>query len=117
MLPEEKKKANAQKEKYKSIIRLYLTVCYLFFKNLVYVNSRYYSAFYNLEKDRSLFEINGELKPTGKFDEGHYTGLVKLFIDNGWINPRASAYLTVNLANTDETAIRTFRNTAEHLEA
>ena len=117
MLPEEKKKANAQKEKYKSIIRLYLTVCYLFFKNLVYVNSRYYSAFYNLEKDRSLFEINGELKPTGKFDEGHYTGLVKLFIDNGWINPRASAYLTVNLANSDETAIRTFRNTAEHLEA
>ena len=119
----------------KNIIRLYLTVCYLFFKNLINVNSRYFLAFYFIERDFNLWNIQrskGIMK---------YTVLTKKFLDESRIRqtPKTkkitdvdgnvvyvtdnskklipSVYLKTNLDNADDRAIHQFRNSAEHLNA
>ena len=43
------------KERKKAVIRLYLTVIYIFVKNMVNVNSRYVIAFHCLERDSGIF--------------------------------------------------------------
>ena len=43
------------KERKKNLINLYLTVVYLLLKNLVYVNARYFMAFYCLERDSNIY--------------------------------------------------------------
>ena len=47
-----------EKERFKAVIGLYLTVVYLLIKNLVNVNSRYVMAFHCLERDAKLYGIN-----------------------------------------------------------
>ena len=62
----------------KNVIGLYLTVLYIFIKNLVNINSRYVIAFHCLERDEDILEIkkaeeneiNSDL--TSKFIENHY---------------------------------------------
>ena len=52
---------NKEKERFKAIIGLYLTVVYRLVKNLVDVNARYVMAFHSLERDYTLYE-GGSIK-------------------------------------------------------
>lgn len=135
----EKLKIKEGKEKLQkqNIIRLYLTVCYLFFKNLVYVNSRYFLAFYCLERDMKLwgYEQPGFSKPFNS-----YNTLTALFINEGKVRKTAktrkvadengivryedvsekhipAVYIKTNLENSDNVVIHAFRNSAEHMNA
>lgn len=47
-----------EKERFKAIVRLYLTVIYLVVKNLVNINARYVMAFHCLERDAKLYEVS-----------------------------------------------------------
>lgn len=49
---------NAEREKYKKIISLYLTVIYHILKNLVNINSRYVIAFHCMERDAQLYNVD-----------------------------------------------------------
>ena len=49
---------NKEKERFKAIIGLYLTVVYQLVKNLVYVNSRYVMAFHSVERDAQLYGVS-----------------------------------------------------------
>lgn len=44
-----------EKERFKAVIRLYLTVMYLLVKNLVIINARYIIGFYCLERDSNIY--------------------------------------------------------------
>ena len=46
---------NKEKERFKAVIGLYLTVVYRLVKNLADVNARYVMAFHSLERDSSLY--------------------------------------------------------------
>ena len=48
---------NKEKERFKAVIGLYLTVVYQLIKNLVKVNARYVMAFHALERDSLLYGI------------------------------------------------------------
>ena len=116
------------KKKKQNVIRLYFTICYIFFKNLIYVNSRYFLAFYCLERDLRLWEENGALG----YDDSKvtYTMLTKKFLDMGKVRKTAKEskkqngedtshipynYLMANLENADNFAIHSFRNITEHI--
>lgn len=47
---------NKEKERFKAVIGLYLTVVYRLVKNLADVNARYVMAFHSLERDYTLYE-------------------------------------------------------------
>ena len=98
----------AQKQ---GLISLYLTVLYLFIKNMVYVNSRYVLAFHCLERDSQLLKI------TSGYNNSSYNNLTNYFIDNKYLNPHASRYLKVNISNADEWSIVKFRNGTAHLNS
>lgn len=124
----------ADKKRKQNVIRLYLTACYLFFKNLIYVNSRYFLAFYCLERDFSLW---GFEKP-GKTD---YTTLTRKFLEENRVrykpkkirtvdsegnvsytedkseNHIPAVYFKTNLDNSDIATIHSFRNSSEHFNA
>ncbi len=51
-------KENMEKERFKAVIGLYLTVVYRVVKNLVDVNSRYIMAFHSLERDSQLYNVS-----------------------------------------------------------
>ncbi len=122
----------ADKQQKQNVIRLYLTVCYLFFKNLIYVNSRYFLAFYCLERDVKLW---GKTPKFGSREEDtSYTVLTREFMDSGKISTKSKSknaaespdeaakhiprnYIQKNLDNSDDVAIRYFRNAAEHINA
>lgn len=125
----------------KNIINLYLTVCYMFFKNLVNVNSRYFLAFYCLERDMMLWGM----EKAGTFKEDRmtvsYNALTQYFLGENKISnkPRKikttdaegktryvrdeakgsipAVYIKTNLEHSDDIAIHSFRNSAEHLNA
>lgn len=117
------------KEKKQNVIRLYLTVCYLFFKNLIYVNSRYFLAFYCLERDLKLWGEEGKLGCGEK--NISYTTLTKKFMDSDRVRkePKKNKesqnddekkhipiyYIETNLENADNTAVHEFRNITEHI--
>ncbi len=110
-----------------NIIRLYLTVCYIFFKNLIYVNSRYFLAFYCLERDLRLWDIFE--------NEQSYLMLTEKFMELGKVRKTAKKskvknsgepsyedakhipynYIAANLRNADNVAIRKFRNITDHI--
>lgn len=124
--PQEKE----DKERKKAIIRLYLTVMYLLVKNLVYVNSRYFLAFHCAERDAILCEQDRYVNPV-VFDKGrNYILFARDQVDHHPHHPRlkdvpgkpprvsrVQNYLLRNFSNSDVWAVRTFRNTVEHLNA
>lgn len=58
-IKKEFRKNNAEREKFKKIISLYLTVIYHILKNLVNINSRYVIGFHCVERDAQLYKENG----------------------------------------------------------
>ena len=95
------------KQAKRAAVSLYLNILYQVAKNLVYVNARYVMAFHALERDLCLHGI----------DRDNYTALTQKAIDGEWLNKRATIYLTTNMSNCDEWAIRNFRNKVAHLNA
>lgn len=124
------------KEKYKAVISLYLTVLYLFVKNLVNINARYVIGFHCLERDAQLY--------SQKFGSSinirkRYTKLTETILgyeaderarkkDRRTIYEKAAAAKNRHLKNVkwncktrenleraDANAIREFRNTIAHL--
>ncbi len=91
-----------------AMIGLYLMVLYQIVKDLIYVNSRYFLAFYILERDNEL--LGDQITRNDK-----YVARTKLFLRK--TKGRAVKYLEANLNNSDTEAIRRFRNKVEHLNA
>lgn len=75
---EHKGKNNAEKEKYKKILSLYLTVIYHILKNIVNINSRYVIGFHCVERDAQLYKEKGYSINIGKLDRSGYTSVTKL---------------------------------------
>ncbi len=118
-----------QKERYKAIIGLYLTVLYLLTKNLVNVNSRYTIACCCLERDSKLHGLieENEYKENGEPDYKKICDrLVDKAINEKWINKRYRGYFKVAEKNKDAGSDRKhyhkqlhiiFRNAIVHLNA
>lgn len=125
-------KSAEEKEKYKALVRLYLTVMYLMLKNLVNVNSRYVIGFHCLERDAALYSV--ELKKdyrkltfelmgvSDAVNSGALTG--KCDIEKAekagnrhLRNKKWYKIIYNNLQNSDKPTTTEFRNTVAHLNA
>lgn len=110
-----------EKRKKKALVRLYLTVLYLAVKNLVYINSRYFLAFHCVERDRLLLENEKwtNIPKDRKFDtEFVYARFAETFLEkHPQKKKRVGEYLKENFSNSDDYAIRAYRNTIDHLDA
>ncbi len=121
-----------RKMQYQTTISLYLTVCYLFVKNLVNINSRYTMAFRMLERDAYLYGItsHAEGSTIQEQDENRrnmlktdYAALTRYVladsIDNAhnrYLKNKKWHKLTQdNLDNFDANAAARFRDTVAHL--
>jgi len=72
------RKDNAEREKFKKIISLYLTVIYEIIKHIVNINSRYVIGFHCLERDAQLYSEKYNNKGIAKkISEGKYSSLTK----------------------------------------
>lgn len=135
---------NKEKERFKAVIGLYLTVVYRLVKNLADVNARYVMAFHSLERDSSLYNEPVVWKESGKKRED-YLKLTDMLCTEG--DNSRSQYLARNsrfrgcvaedVANAQkmnytytawdkstksnkpitETAVKTYRNNVAHLTA
>ncbi len=104
----------ADKERKKSLIRLYLTVLYLIEKNLVYVNSRYFLAFHCAERDGMLHD-SGEFSVASISEDR--AKFARFFVETRMTNRRARTYIMQNLENSDRWSLRAYRNCVEHMNA
>jgi hypothetical protein len=124
------------KEKYKAIISLYLTVLYLLVKNLVNINARYVIGFHCLERDAQLY--SQKFEQTIHLNK-RYTVLTEAILDYETdekkrkkdvrtVHEKAAAAKNrhlqsvkwncktrENLEKADKTTIQAFRNTVAHL--
>lgn len=71
---------NAEREKYKKIISLYLTVIYHILKNIVNINSRYVIGFHCVERDAQLYKEKGYDINLKKLEEKGFSSVTKLCI-------------------------------------
>lgn len=129
---EKERKSAMEKEKYKSLVRLYLTVMYLMLKNLVNVNSRYVTGFHCLERDAVLYgvELKSDFRKltfelmdiSSNVNSGSLTGSCDIakaekagnrhLRNKKWYNN-----IYTNLQNSDKNTVTHFRNTVAHLNA
>lgn len=68
---------NAEREKFKKIISLYLTVIYHILKNIVNINSRYVMGFHCVERDAQLYNERGEDINLKKLADRGFTSVTK----------------------------------------
>ena len=108
------KEQEEDKERKKSIIRLYLTVLYLIEKNLVYVNARYFIAFHCAERDGLLHD---SVKYSNKNIQEDRAAFAKFFVETKMKNKKARSYLQQNFENSDNWSLRAYRNCVEHMNA
>ena len=119
---------HTQKERYKAMLGLYLTVLYLAVKNLVNINARYVIAFHCMERDLGLYD--GELRdrngePVSAREaisgdklarqEPQYRLLTELFVQREYLKRRVCRYLSDNMAGISDYLLRNFRNAVAHL--
>lgn len=103
------------REKKKRIIGLYLTVLYLAYKNLIYVNSRYVTAFYCFERDNKMFFPEQKQKDL-YFNLKKQKRLVNYFIENRFISYKYKLILESNLKPLDNFKyFKEYRNKIVHL--
>ncbi len=108
---------NKEKERFKAVIGLYLTVVYRLVKNLADVNARYVIAFHSLERDYTLYE--------GGSIEKDYLKLTNMLCSEGE-NSR-SQYLARNrhmrecvaqdINNAKNLRVKVYRDNVAHLTA
>ena len=115
---EEDKKEIEFKEKSKNIVRLYLTVLYLVFKNLVNINSRYYMAFHCLERDYMAYNYGSDVSPNVEKLKADYSLFANQFLDEHRECYKGQSHKEFsNRVVSDPWAIRAYRNCCEHLTA
>lgn len=116
-----------QKEKYKAIIGLYLTVLYLLVKTLVKINMNYAIAFGILERDCQI--MNRKCGKNPKCDRDAFyireqqnkqyvynaRAITELFMENGWLNKRVQKSVENNAALYSDEAFYKYRNLVAHL--
>lgn len=105
-------KEKEDKEKKKNIIRLYLTVVYQFYKNLVYVNSRYFLAFHCAERDGLIVDPDEYSELAIKEDMAKFA---REWYEKERHSERVKEYLKEDFAHSDTWAIRRYRDGVEHL--
>lgn len=69
---------NAEREKFKKIISLYLTVIYHILKNIVNINARYVIGFHCVERDAQLYKEKGYDINLKKLEEKGFSSVTKL---------------------------------------
>ncbi len=106
---------NAEKERKKAIVRLYLTVLYLLVKNLVYINSRYFLAFHCVERDAVTYDSE-KYASLGQ-EKLRLRDFAMERVEQGTLNKRATYYMQQNFANSDPMFIVEFRNHVDHMNA
>ncbi len=106
---------NAEKERKKAIVRLYLTVLYLLVKNLVYINSRYFLAFHCVERDAVTYDSE-KYASLGR-EKLRLRDFAIERVEQGTLNKRATHYMQQNFANSDPMFIVEFRNHVDHMNA
>lgn len=89
-------KDNAEREKYKKIISLYLTVIYHILKNIVNINSRYVIGFHCMERDMQLYRQKYEKV---KIKDG-YSTLTKFCVGVEDRKPEVEAEMEKNAQET-----------------
>ena len=104
------------KEKKKALLGLYLTILYIFYKNIVNINSRYFIALHALERDASLHQLIDN-SVNNDFMKTRANGLLELFLNSKYLNHHATKYLTQNNSNYQKDAFNSFRNHIAHLSA
>lgn len=119
--------AERKKEKYKSIVSLYLTVLYLVVKTLVRINTSYVIAFGILERDFSIYNIPSGQNPdrnkykydikSEKDDKGAYLSLhlTDYFAEKGWLNERVRYLYEKNSKAFNGVTFYKYRNQVAHL--
>lgn len=128
---QQKVKANSaeavQKEKYKAIIGLYLTVLYLLVKTLVKINMNYAIAFGVLERDCQIMNRKYGKNPKNdrdafylrKREKNQYVynvcAITELFKENGWLNKRVQKSVENNKALYSNEVFYEYRNHVAHL--
>ncbi len=108
-------KENIEKERQKSIVRLYLTVLYLLVKNLVYVNSRYFMAFHCVERDAATYDSKKYADLGSPNEKKRLREFAMERVEQGMLNKRATRYMQQNIANSDPLFITEFRNSVDHM--
>ena len=110
-----------EKRRKQAMVRLYLTVLYLILKNLVYINARYFLAFSCVERDRKLYapdKWKGDIAALSKTNSEYIlSAYARDFLTDHPQKKRVAQYLAQNFANSDDWAIRVYRNKIEHLDA
>ena len=124
---------NAQKQRYLTVLTLYLNVLYQVTKNLVNVNSRYVMAFHNVERDGRLLlgqAVDHEhhnqkavaeavIAEKRRAYEAKIASLPKdvVYYKEYRREDRILRYCEQDLQNSDEAMIDEFRNSVAHLSA
>lgn len=113
-------KQEKEKEKYKAIIGLYLTVLYLIVKSIVRINSSYTVAIGILERDTEivLTKIKAERKITDKKKRmpAISRGVTTYFVKNGLLtNKNVLTNINENLCLYSNFAFKQYRNNIAHL--
>ena len=116
-------KEAVQKEKYKAVISLYLTVLYLIVKTLVRINSRYMIAFGILERDLALYRIKtGDEsfrisdKVKSETVNARPERLTLYFRENYKLNPRVAVSCETNAGSFSKNVFKVYRNKVAHLQ-
>ena len=106
---------SAEKERSKSIVRLYLTVLYLLLKNLVYINSRYFLAFHCLERDYYVYNYGKDCNDNDL--KSNFKAFTEQFLMEHPLNYRAQKYVLNNIEHSDSWVVNAYRNCCDHLTA
>ena len=106
---------SAEKERSKSIVRLYLTVLYLLLKNLVYINSRYFLAFHCLERDYYVYNYGKDCNVNDL--KSNFKAFTEQFLMEHPLNYRAQKYVLNNIEHSDSWVVNAYRNCCDHLTA
>ncbi len=103
-----------EKAEMQTVISLYLTILYQITKNLVYVNSRYVMALHALERDMELYKDCDNRLDKGLKNSNCFI-ITEKFIDEGYLNRRASEYIAENMKKADGSVFIGYRNKIAHL--
>ncbi len=131
-------KEESFKAKKQAAITLYLTILYHLVKNLIYVNSRYTIAFHTLERDMQLYGMSLKVIKGLNEKANMYCDLTKELIDRKkenitkwfrsikspswnqkkrkWRIERSCEYLVINISNSNEIAIKKYRDNVAHID-
>ena len=108
---------NAEREKYKKIISLYLTVIYHILKNIVNINSRYVIGFHCCERDAQLYKDKGYDINVKKLEEKGFTTVTKVCLGIADDDPGTRKKVDKEMEERAKESIRNLETTNPKLYA